>query len=495
MHDVLELRNIHKSFPGVKALDDMSLTLHHGEIHAICGENGAGKSTLMKIITGVYQADAGEILLDGTPVRIKDPNDAFAKGIAIIYQETSLFPEMTVLDNIFMGHELMQRKLGFPLLNYGAMRQKAARVFERLEMEMDLDVPVKSLSVASQQMVEIAKALTYDANILIMDEPTAALTSREVDTLFRVVRTLKDSGVSILYISHRLEEIFQLTDRVTIMRDGQFVRCSDVSAITTDELISGMVGREINNIYNRTENQIGRKLLALKDVCQNQTLQNINMDIYAGEIIGLAGLVGSGRTELALAICGITQIDRGAIELDGHKIQNRSYADSLKRGIVYVSEDRKAKGLVIQMTVSENTTFSVLRRIAHGIFLDKKCEDETTDEYIQKLSIKTPSRDFLVENMSGGNQQKVSVSKALAATPKVLILDEPTRGVDIGAKVEIHKIINDLAREGMAIILISSDLPEVLGMSDRVYVMKDGSITGELPRETVTPEAVLSLAL
>lgn len=493
---VLELKNIEKKFNGVAALQNMHISLEKGEVHAVCGENGAGKSTLMKVITGVYHPDMGEMILNGEKVVIKEPNDAYSKGIAIIYQETSLFPEMTVLENLFLAHEPTKKVLGvINSIDYTDMKIKATEIFKRLGMKINFNTTVGELGVATKQMVEIAKALTYDANILILDEPTAALTSREVKTLFAVIKHLKSEGVSMLYISHRLEEIFEMADRVTVIRDGQFVTTANVKEVNNDQLISWMVGRTIDNLYPKMETKIGDVALKVEGLYQETLLKNVNLEIRYGEILGIAGLAGSGRTELALAICGLTRADCGTVYLNNKVTSIKNYRQALEHGIVYVSEDRKDSGLVVQMSIKENITLSLLKEMSKFSFIDFKEEDKISKKYMNELRIKAPNDDFIIESLSGGNQQKVSVAKSLAAHPKVLIMDEPTRGVDVGAKAEIHRIISSLANDGLAVILISSDLPEVLSMSDRLYVMKNGSMVAEFTGKEATQEKVLSVAL
>lgn len=492
METVLRLDGISKSFPGVKALSNMSIDLRYGEVHAVCGENGAGKSTLMKIITGVYKPDEGTMYLNGKPIVVHNPNEAYAKGIAIIFQETSLFPDLTVLENIFMGHELLRG--GF--LDYKAMRRKASEIFARLGITLDLDVRVNELGVAIKQMVEIAKALSFDSKILIMDEPTAALTSNEVNTLFDTIKNLKAHGVSIMYISHRLDEIFQIADRVTVIRDGEFIRTEDVDKVTKDALVSWMVGRTLHNLYPKEEVELGTVVLEGKHLTQEGVLDNVDITLRSGEILGLTGLAGAGRTELALAMCGLTTLDGGELWLDSTRVQIRDYRSAMKKGIVYVSEDRQKYSLVVPMSVKDNISFTLLSSLANKLgLIQRKKEQEISETYVKDLSIKTPSLDFVVNNLSGGNQQKVSVAKALATHPKILILDEPTRGVDVGAKSEIHRIISHLAKSGVSIIMISSDLPEILGMSDRVVVMKDGRKQGELLRGELSQEKILQMAL
>ena len=497
---VLQMEGINKTFPGVRALSNMSIDLRRGEVHAVCGENGAGKSTLMKLITGVYQPDSGEMKLNGQPLKVHNPNDAYAKGIAIIFQETSLFPDLTILENIFMGHELRRPLAGLvkfaSFLDYPAMRKKAVEIFGRLGMEIDLDARVSQLSVASKQMVEIAKALSFDSSILILDEPTAALTSREVDTLFETIRKLRMHGVSMLYISHRLDEIFQIADRVTVIRDGEYVQTGDVSHVTRDQLVAWMVGRTLDNLYPKEDIEIGDVVFEARNMRQEGVIDDVSLTLRRGEILGISGLAGAGRTELALLLCGLGRPDSGEILMDGTRVAIRNYQDAMERGICYISEDRQKYGLVVPMTISENITMPLLSRLSGllGIINAGK-EREISATYIDNLAIKTPGADFVVNNLSGGNQQKVSVAKALATEPRILILDEPTRGVDVGAKSEIHRIISSLARAGRSIIMISSDLPEIMGMSDRVMVMKNGARQGELARSGLSQEKILQMAL
>jgi ABC-type sugar transport system ATPase subunit len=497
---VLRMEGIDKSFPGVRALSGMSIDLRRAEVHAICGENGAGKSTLMKLITGVYQPDSGSITLNGTELKVKNPNDAYSKGIAIIFQETSLFPDLTVLENIFMGHEIVRPFLGAfgfaPVLDYRAMRLKAGEIFGRLGMELDLDARVSALGVATKQMVEIAKALSFDSRILILDEPTAALTSKEVDTLFETIAKLKAQGVSMLYISHRLDEIFQIADRVTVIRDGEYVNGDDVKNVGKDQLVAWMVGRTLNNLYPKSDAQIGEVIFEARGIRQEGVLNGIDLTLRRGEILGISGLAGAGRTELALALCGLSRPDSGEILIDGKRARIRDYRDAMAQGMVYISEDRQKYGLVVPMAIRENITFPLLRRISSALgIIDARKDRKISGDYIDSLDIKAPSGDSVVNNLSGGNQQKVSVAKALATEPRILILDEPTRGVDVGAKSEIHRIISDLAKAGKGIIMISSDLPEILGMSDRVLVMKGGQKQGELSRSELSQEKILQMAL
>lgn len=493
--NILVLDKINKFFPGVQALKDMSISVRKGEVQAICGENGAGKSTLMKVVTGVYKQESGDVIFDGKKVDITNPNQAYEMGIAIMYQETSLFPEMTVLENMYLNHEHTKRVLGMRVLDYKTMREKANRVFESLSCTMDLDVKVKNISMAQKQMVEIAKALTFQTRILIMDEPTASLTQREVKALFEIIRKLKDSGVSIVYISHRLEEIFEVCDRVTVIRDGQLVATHNVAETNKDMLVSEMVGRMVTSYYPKPKVDVGDMCLEVRNFNQGSLLHDINLNVRHGEIVGLSGLVGAGRTELAHAICGFTKPDSGEIYIDGQKAQISDYISAMENGIVYVSEDRGRYGLVLRMNIQHNVTLPQIRKLAKYGSIDKAKEKEMGEEAIRLFDIKAPSSEFVVENLSGGNQQKVAVSKAVALSPKLMILDEPTRGVDVNAKSEIHKIVGELVKKGMSILMISSELPELLGMCDRIYVMNSGCIRGEFSREEATQEAILRVEL
>ncbi|MCF7928693.1 MAG: sugar ABC transporter ATP-binding protein [Spirochaetales bacterium] len=498
--NILKIEGIYKAFPGVQALSDVHIELRESEVHAVCGENGAGKSTLMKIITGVHKPDEGTILLQGDPLKVKDPNDAYSKGIAIIYQESSLFPDLTVLENMFMGHEIEKPLLPFfkkaSMIDYPAMRKKARAIFNRLGMDLDLDTKITNLGVATKQMVEIAKALSLDSRILILDEPTAALTSKEVDTLFETIKRISGEGVSMLYISHRLDEIFQIADRVTVLRDGQYINTEDVVNVTKPQLVSWMVGRDLDNLYPKEQAEISDVILDVRGMSQEGVIENIGFTLKRGEILGISGLAGAGRTEMAQALCGLRQADSGTIYLNGEEVRIHDYRDALDHGIAYISEDRQKYSLVEPMSVKVNITHKVQDRISNALgIIDEDKENEITETYMNQLDIKAPDGEFIAENLSGGNQQKLSVAKSLAVEPQILILDEPTRGVDVGAKSEIHRIISRLAKAGKSIILISSDLPEILGMSDRVIIIKQGSVVGELMRNELSQEKILEKAL
>ncbi|MDR0669278.1 MAG: sugar ABC transporter ATP-binding protein [Treponema sp.] len=495
MEPALLLSSITKSFPGVIALNDMNFELRSGEIHAICGENGAGKSTLMKVVTGVHAPDSGRLVLFGTEVKISNPLDAFSKGIAIIYQETSLFEEMTVLDNLFLNREIVKKMGPFTVLDYKAMALKMESIFKNLRISISVDEKIKNLGMAQKQMVEIAKALTFESRILILDEPTASLTQQEVDALFAIIRDLRKHGVSIVFISHRLEEIFTLCDRVTVIRDGRYISTREVSATNKDQLVADMVGRNMDNYYPKTGVEIGGELLSVRGLGGRELLHGIDLHVRRGEILGFAGLAGSGRTELAMTLSGFTPPERGEILLDGKPARFKSYREAMERGLVYVTEDRGKYGVIVDMNIKDNIVMPQLEKNSRLGVINTRQEYSVAEAMREKMGIKAPDTDFLVMNLSGGNQQKVSVSKALALNPRILILDEPTRGVDVNAKAEIHRIISNMAASGLTILMISSELPELIGMCDRIYVMKDGTIAGCFNREDFSQEDILHIAL
>jgi rhamnose transport system ATP-binding protein len=488
MNPVLELKNVSKKFPGVQALDNVNFEVLPAEVHALLGENGAGKSTLIKIVSGVHKPDTGEILVDGQRVLFNNPREAQAKGVATIYQELILYPELTVAENIFMGH--MPRG-PFGIVNWGEMRKQAREVLHSLEIyDMDVNSKVGAMSIGKRQRVEIAKALSQNARILIMDEPTAALTESDVQRLFGIVRLLRERGVSIIYISHRLEEVFMLADRVTVLRDGQYVGTKPVKDTNEGELISMMVGRTIDNLFPKLPAKIGKTVLKADNLWYKPTTRGVSVELREGEIVGLAGLVGSGRTELAHVLFGVTPAQSGTITLDGKTVQIKNPGQAMKLGIAYVPEDRGNQGLIKQMRIRENVSLAVLRSMVKGGMIDNHAEHNLARSSIEQLSIRTPSAEQIVNKLSGGNQQKVVVSKWLASKPKLFIVDEPTRGVDVGAKAEIHRLISELAQQGLAILMISSELPEIMGMSDRILVMREGQIVAEYPREGTTQEHI-----
>ena len=488
---LLEMRGVCKRFPGVQALDGAELTMEPGEILALVGENGAGKSTLMKILSGVYSADSGTILMNGREVQPRDPIHARDQlGVSIIYQEFNLAMNLSVAENIFLGR--LPTRRGF--IQHEHLHRKAKEFLVMLGTDLDPRAPVSHLSVAQQQMVEIAKAISYQASLLIMDEPTAALTSRETDALFEVARGLRDKGVGIIFITHRLDEIFEIADRVTVMRDGKTVGTHPIGELDRSTVVRMMVGRDLSEIYATKEQPVGKPLLEVDQLSVPNLLDDITFQLCEGEILGLFGLLGSGRTELARALFGIGPAPHGRVRLDGRQAVVHSPADATKIGLAYVPEDRKQHGLVLPMSVRENTTLTVLQSLARLTMIRPALERQMTDRFIGELNIRTPSREQAVNNLSGGNQQKVVLAKWLASNPRVLILDEPTRGIDVGAKAEVHSIMTDLAKQRVGILMISSELPEVLHMSDRILVMHEGRLTGSFSREEATEELIMLAA-
>ncbi len=492
---ILELSNIVKTFPGVLALNGIYFNLLEGEVHAICGENGAGKSTLMKVVSGVYKPDSGEIIIGGEKQEFSNPMESYRKGIAIIFQETSLFEEMTVLENLFLGHELRKSKGPVRILDYKKMRIKAEEIFKRLNTKIDMNAKIKTLGMAQKQMVEIAKGLTFDARILIFDEPTASLTQREVAALFHIINNLKREGIGIVYISHRMEEIFEICDRVTVIRDGQYISTKQVKDTSKDELVADMVGRSMNNYYPKTETELGEICFQICSFYDEGFLKNITFEARKGEILGFAGLAGAGRTELMEAICGLSAKASGKVIMEGEQLNISSYREAMKHGLVYVSEDRGKFGLLTDMSIEQNISMPQLDSFSKWCIINRNKEAQVAEKYIKSVVIKAPSPAFFVKNLSGGNQQKVAIAKALALNPKILILDEPTRGVDVNAKAEIHKIISELTSKGLTILMVSSELPELLGMCDRIYVMKDGYMAGCFDRADATLNDILKVAL
>ncbi|MGI6124603.1 MAG: sugar ABC transporter ATP-binding protein [Acetivibrionales bacterium] len=487
---ILEMKDIHKSFPGVYALNGVNLDLIQGEVHALLGENGAGKSTLIKVLAGIHSVDKGEVFINGAKCRIDNVQDSQKHGISVIHQELCLVPNMTVTENIFLGREIY--KAGF--LDKRSMHIKAQNLFDSLQLNIKVDVKVSSLSVAQQQMVEIAKALLVDSAIIVMDEPTSSLSEKEVEMLFKTIRELKAKNISVIYISHKLEELFQITDRVTVLRDGKYIGTKITKNTTKDELISMMVGRELTEYYTKSKHDFGDVILKVENLSKANVLDNISFNLRKGEILGISGLVGAGRTELARAIFGIDRFDSGTVTLEGKVMKIKSPKEAMDSGIALVPENRKEQGMFSIKSVSYNITLLVLDKFIKMAKVHNNLEEQITDEYVQKLSIKTPSNEQPVGNLSGGNQQKTVIAKWLATMPKVLILDEPTRGVDVGAKAEIYSIMSMLAEQGVGIIMISSELPEIINMSDRVLVMNKGRITGILEREELSQERIMQYA-
>ena len=486
-----EMRGINKSFPGVKALSDVGFSVAEGEVRALVGENGAGKSTLMKILNGNYKKDSGSILIDGVEVDITDPQVADAHGITIIFQELNLVDELSIAENIFAGRLAKKGRL----VNWKELNKRAKELLERISFDVDPRKLVGSLTVAEKQMVEIAKALSRNSRIILMDEPSATLTKKELDALFQIIRDLKESGIAVIYISHRMEEIFEICESVTVMRDGMIIGTRDIKDVTSDELVEMMVGREINSAYPRRDVEIGEEVLRVENLCRKDRKQNVAFSLHRGEVLGIAGLVGAGRTEIMRAIFGVDYIRSLDVYVKGKKVKINNPAAAKKHGIAFLTEDRKVEGLTLDFTVKSNVVSANLPSIRKGLFTNAKKENDLADYYIDKIRVKTPTRNQKVGNLSGGNQQKVVVGKWLNTDPDILIMDEPTRGIDVGAKREIYEVINDLASQGKAIILISSELPEVLGMSDRVLVMKDDAIVEELTGDRINAVEVMRYAL
>lgn len=497
---LLEMRGISKTFPAVRALAGVSLTVHPGEVHSLMGENGAGKSTLMKILSGAYQADpGGEILIDGRPISIDGPLAARDAGVAVIYQELCLAPNLSVAENIHVGRELRRGNGRRGTIDRAAMARGCQDVLERLGADFGPNTLVGTLSIAEQQLVEIARAVHTRARILVMDEPTTPLSSRETDNLFRLIRQLRAEGLAIIYISHRMAEIYELSDRVSVLRDGAYVGTLERDALSAERLVGMMVGRDISGFYKKAHAPYdpGNLLLSVRDIADGARVRGCSLDLHAGEVLGIAGLVGAGRTELARLIFGAEPRVRGEVTLAGKAFAAHSPREAIDAGLVYLTEDRKRQGLFLDMSVRENINISVCGRDARLGALDLARGAQRARDAIAALSIRVPHANVNVGALSGGNQQKVLLSRLLETKPRVLILDEPTRGVDIGAKSEIYRIINELARAGVGVIVISSELPEIIGVADRVLVMREGRIAGELGGRTnapITQEAIIALA-
>lgn len=488
---IMEIKNISKRFDMTQALDDVSLELYPGEIQALVGENGAGKSTLIKIMTGIYNPDQGQILLDRLAVDIHNSQEAQALGIAAIYQEPMIFPDLNVAENIFISHQDRG-----PLVRWRKMYRDAENILAKLDVKLDVSVPARGLTLAAQQAVEIAKAISLQVRVLIMDEPTASLSAHEVDQLFKTVRALRNQGVAILFIGHRLEEVFEIADRVTVLRDGKVISSTSIDNVNAEQVIRDMVGREIEDFFAKGETEIGDTLLSVRDLSKEGVFTNISFTVRHGEVLGFAGLIGSRRTDVGLALFGIEPADSGDLILDGEKVRIHSPEQAMKYGIAYVTEDRRQLGLAMPMTITANITLPTLRRYLTRLgLLKRKEEKKTAEEFRRNLDIRTPSVSIDVEKLSGGNQQKVMLSKWLNAKPRLFILDEPTRGIDVGAKAEVHHMINDLAARGLGIILISSDLPEVLAMSDWVVVMREGRQMGIFEKAKADQESIMTAAM
>ncbi|MGW8426239.1 sugar ABC transporter ATP-binding protein [Peribacillus simplex] len=499
---VLKMSNISKTFSNLMVLKNVKLELYSGEVHALMGENGAGKSTLMKILAGIHipDAESGHIYLNGQEVSWKDPLDAREKGISVVHQELTVAPNLTIGENILMGTNYPKNRFG--LVKWDEVHEQAQKILEKMGFNLKSRTLVSGLSVAQQQMVEIARALAFKAKVLIMDEPTSSLTEKEIVSLFKIINDLQKQGVAIVYISHRMEEIFEVCDRFTVLRDGEWITSGLIEETNPDDLVKKMVGREMKKLFRRTlsltsavsESNKSTPVLELKNVSDNTFVKDVSFKVYPGEIVGLAGLVGAGRTELVRTIFGASEITQGEIYIDGRRVDIDSPIDAVANRIAHVPESRKDQALFLSMSVKENITMTELSKHRQLGVLDWKKIDASAKKYIDEFKIRVAASNQEVSNLSGGNQQKIIIARWLSISPKVLLLDEPTRGVDIGAKTEIHKIISELAEKGLAVLMISSELPEVIGMSDRILVMSEGRLKGELSREEVTQENIMHLA-
>ncbi len=490
---ILTVRGLTKTFSGVKALDNVELNVRKGEVHALMGENGAGKSTLMKILIGLLAPDSGEIIFEGSALRGSHVNEVLKKGISMIHQEILAVPELTVAQNIFLGRETTSGLFGW--LDDRQLNKQAEELLRQMGVSIRSTIKMKYLSVAEMQMVEIAKAISNDAKVIIMDEPTSALSDKEVSTLFGIIRNLRQKGVAIIYISHKMDEIFTIADTITVLRDGKYIGTKSAAELDIDKLITMMVGREIDSLFPESEIRKGYQVVSVKHLSRPGKFSSINFSVHEGEVLGIAGLMGAGRTEIARAIFGLDQIEEGEIYINGEQADIKSPQDAIRYGIGYVSEDRKELGFIPRLSVKQNITLASLSEHVSGLFVNDKSESNTASRMVADLHIKTAGIDQEVMYLSGGNQQKVVIGKVLLASPDVIILDEPTRGIDIGAKAEIYKLINRLKASGIAIIVISSELPELLGLSDRILVLAKGKQTALLSREEATQERIMAYAM
>ncbi len=490
---VIEMRNITKTFPGVKALDDVNFSVKPGEVHALVGENGAGKSTLMKILNGLFQPDSGDIVFLGEKQKIDSPLKALDIGLAMIYQELNPINDMNIAENIFIGREPM--KNGGMFVNFKKMYDDAKVLLEQYDMQENPKKKMKTLSTAQKQMIEIIKAVSLNAKAIVMDEPTSSLTDEEVKMLFKTIALLKKQGVAVVYISHRLEEVFDVADRATVLRDGKLIGTADIKDIDKNKLITMMVGRELTDVFPQGDAEIGDTILEVKDFASKNVFKNINFALRKGEILGFYGLIGAGRSEVMRAIFGIDKHDSGELLVDGETVKIKDPGQAIDMGMAMVTEDRKELGLVLCRDIKENITLANLDEYSDGLFVNEKKELKTCQEISKKLAVKMSSLKQRVESLSGGNQQKVVLSKWLITEPKILILDEPTRGIDVGAKAEIHTLMRKFTKQGLGLIIVSSELPEIIGMSDRVMVMGNGEIKGEFKKNEFTQDQLLACAL
>ena len=487
----LRVSQIEKSFPGVKALDKIDFAVKRGTVHVLCGENGAGKSTLMKIINGIYQPDSGQIFIDEKPVKINNPMQARSLGISMIFQELNYVPEMTVEENIFLGNLPVNK---FGKVNWKEVRERTKALLEAENLPYSPTTLLKDLTVSDIQMLEIIKAISYKSEIIIMDEPTSSITLREVEKLFEKIQQLKARGVSIIYISHKLEEIFRIADEITILRDGTVVDSRPKEELDIETVISLMVGRKLTNTYPKEEAEIGETILEVENLNSENVFHDVSFHVKKGEIVGFAGLVGAGRTEVMRALFGLDPITSGTVKIKGKKVNIRKVKDSIENGMVMLSEDRRRYGIIPMRSVKENTTITDLRKVFYRFRNHSKVERKIVSDIFKALRVKTPTLDTVIASLSGGNQQKIVFAKWLLRDPDILILDEPTRGIDVGAKYEIYKLMTSLVKQGKAVIMVSSELPELIGMCDRIYVMAKGTITGELKREEFSQELIMKYA-
>lgn len=495
MEYILEMKDIYKSFPGVKVLEGVNLRIRPGEVHALMGENGAGKSTLMKILMGIYKADQGDIILQGQKTEMHGPRDAMDKGISMIHQELNTLLDMEVAENVFVGREIVKKGFsGLKLVDLGRMRAETGQYFEEMNIHIDPRARMRTLSVAEMQLVEIVKAISLNSKIIVMDEPTSAITEKEAQVLFEQIDRLKKQGVAIIYISHKMDEIFRISDTITVLRDGQWIGTKPASELNDDSLIKMMVGRELTDIYPKESAPIGEEILRVEDLSRGKKVRKASFTLRKGEVLGVAGLVGAGRSELVETIFGLYPKTGGAIYLNGEKVEIKSPREAIQHKIALITEDRKLTGLNLIGSVKENISAVSLKKLSPRGIVDKRQENEIAEKYIKDLKIKTPDQNAIVGNLSGGNQQKVVLAKWLLDQPDIIIFDEPTRGIDIGAKRDIYLLINELAKEGKGVIVISSETAEVMGISDRIIVMCEGEIKGDIPREDFSQELIMSHA-
>ncbi len=495
MEYILEMKDIYKSFPGVKVLEGVNLRIRPGEVHALMGENGAGKSTLMKILMGIYKADQGDIILQGQKTEMHGPRDAMDKGISMIHQELNTLLDMEVAENVFVGREIVKKGFsGLKLVDLGRMRAETGQYFEEMNIHIDPRARMRTLSVAEMQLVEIVKAISLNSKIIVMDEPTSAITEKEAQVLFEQIDRLKKQGVAIIYISHKMDEIFRISDTITVLRDGQWIGTKPASELNDDSLIKMMVGRELTDIYPKESAPIGEEILRVEDLSRGKKVRKASFTLRKGEVLGVAGLVGAGRSELVETIFGLYPKTGGAIYLNGEKVEIKSPREAIQHKIALITEDRKLTGLNLIGSVKENISAVSLKKLSPRGIVDKRQENEIAEKYIKDLKIKTPDQNAIVGNLSGGNQQKVVLAKWLLDQPDIIIFDEPTRGIDIGAKRDIYLLINELAKEGKGVIVISSEMAEVMGISDRIIVMCEGEIKGDIPREDFSQELIMSHA-